>query len=100
MMEPMSGDRIRFKVWELYRGESVPDIPVEEYTGSVVEAWGIGRVFLRVKRDHDKRKVIMFMDNVDEILERKRDKPTGPQSSLKKFAAAAHEQREARENDE
>ncbi|WP_144940167.1 hypothetical protein [Paenibacillus sp. 32O-W] len=70
----MKGDRVRLHQFLLYKGESMPDLPPEQWTGIVVDTWGSARHFVRVQRDYDGRVIPMMAKGVAEVLERAKAK--------------------------
>lgn len=69
-MKLMKGDRVRLHQFHLFKGESIPDIPVSEWTGEILDTWGFSRDFVKVKRDFDGRVIPMMANDVAEILEK------------------------------
>jgi hypothetical protein len=64
------GSCIQFKHYSIFPGETIPDIPEEEWTGEVISSWGIVRKYHKVKRHFDNRIIpvmerdIVFSDRV------------------------------------
>jgi hypothetical protein len=83
------GSCVQFKKFVLYHGETLPDIPVEEWTGEVISSSGVVRIFHKVRRHFDNR-IILVMEKDLIISDRVWvDKPIEKEVRIKKFNVAS-----------
>lgn len=83
------GSCVQFKEWMLYKGETIPDLPEEEWTGEVISSWGAVHNYHKVRRHYDNR-ILPVMER-DLILSNRiwEDKPIVKEPKIKKFNIAS-----------